>query len=170
MVAESPRIDTLEAHPKIAYVIDWKTGGTGGGTNSNSGWTNRDLTIVNDDGSFNNAGSSLVTLNTGTKEFTITSAGKYKIKWIQVFYGSVAGIATRINCAANSAFTIQGHNGYNTQAASIETCGEATLTLTGATTFTLQYFTGSVVATYGLGVSGSTSNERYSTVIIEKVR
>jgi len=129
----------------VAFVEDRKANGTVGGSGSLTP-ANRDLTTVSGD-------IAAVDISTnGTDNFTLNSAGKYLIEW-QAPFGRVGHATTALHDGTD--YIKRGNSAYNGPTSdnySILSTGQALVTITSATSYTIKYEIASTISGEDLGI------------------
>jgi len=137
-----------------AIFADQKTQGTNGGTFTSGAWRQRDIntTVANTD-------TTNITL--GTNEFTLL-AGNYLIRWDVAAYTVYQNI-TRLYDGTSSV-----GQGLSSNSNTWGTPGSARVTPGTSTTYEIQHWCDTTLATYGFGLQAGFSTEQYLTVEIYK--
>lgn len=170
--------------PKIAYLKDYKTSGTGGGTCAADTVYTRDLNAIEGDTSFitlptgftdSTYDNNGATPDTTKQQFTL-AAGTYEI-YVETPAFQCNRHQAFLYDVTNSSYEIDGSSTVSGSAYGTATISHlrGTLELTSATAFEIRHWTQSAYATSGLGQfayiasNNPQSHELYTTVKITKI-
>ncbi len=143
----------------VAIFNETQAAGTQGGTNVLNTWTKRTLntTLLNEISGCS-VSSSVVTL----------PAGKYLCRAFApfVFTGTTK---IRLRNTSDGTTTLVGSGTYSAAGAGVYAAIDGYFSISATKNFEIQYYTGVVQATYGLGIASGSDSEIFTTVVFQQI-